>query len=60
MAQENMEVTGILMIKVEQEVIEDISITPQGIPIGDHTSTQVHPLFESFKKGLGWMRYEEK
>jgi hypothetical protein len=28
----------------EQEVLEDITITPQGIPLGEHIVAQVHPL----------------
>jgi hypothetical protein len=31
--QANQEVTGLLMRKEEQEVLEDITITPQDIPI---------------------------
>jgi hypothetical protein len=58
-AQENQEVTGLLMRKEEQEVLADITITPRGIPIRDHTANQVHPLLGSIR-GLGWMSYEEK
>ena len=59
MAQENQEVIGLLMRKEEQEVLADIAVTPQGIPIRDHTTYQVHPLSGSIR-GLGWMSYEEK
>jgi hypothetical protein len=48
-----------LMRKEKQEVLADITITPRGIPIRDHTTAQVHPLSESIR-GLGWMSYEEK
>jgi hypothetical protein len=44
MAQENQEVIGFLMRKEEHGVLEDITITPQGIPIGYNTPNQVHPL----------------
>jgi hypothetical protein len=47
------------MRKKEQEVLGDITITPQGIPIRGKTTTQVHPLLGSIR-GLGWMSYEEK
>jgi hypothetical protein len=43
-AQVNHEVTGLLMRKKEQEVLEDITITPRGIPIREHTKSQ----FEKF------------
>jgi hypothetical protein len=58
-AQENQEVTGLLMRKEEQEVLEDIVITPRGISIREKTTTQFHPLSGSIR-GLGWMSYEEK
>ena len=59
-AQENKEVIGLLSRNEYQGVLAKITITPQGIPIGDHTTTQVHPLSGSIKRGLGWMNYEEK
>jgi hypothetical protein len=34
MAQANQEFTSLLMRKEEHEVLEDITITPQGIPLG--------------------------
>jgi hypothetical protein len=48
-----------LMRKEEQEVLADITTTPRGIPIREHTASQVHPLSGS-TRGLGWMSYEEK
>jgi hypothetical protein len=53
------EVTGLMMRKEKQEVLANITITPQGIPIREHTVAQVHPLSGRIK-GLGWMSYEEK
>jgi hypothetical protein len=47
------------MRKEKQEVLVDITITPQGIPIREQETTQVHPLSEGIR-GLGWMSYEEK
>jgi hypothetical protein len=44
----------------EQEVLEDITITPQGIPLGENIVAQVHPLSGSIRGGLGWMSYKEK
>jgi hypothetical protein len=35
-------------------VVADITNTPKGIPIGEHTTVQVHPLPGSIG-GLGWM-----
>jgi hypothetical protein len=58
-AQENQEVTGLLMRKEEQEVLADITITLRGIQIENHTTNQVHPLSGRIR-GLGWMSYEEK
>jgi hypothetical protein len=52
-AQENQEVTE------EQKVIAGITNTPRGIPIREHTTTQVHSLLGSII-GPGWMSYEEK
>jgi hypothetical protein len=60
MTQANQEVTCLLMRKEEQEVLADITITPQGIPQGDNTVSQVHPLSESVRRGLGWMSYNDK
>jgi hypothetical protein len=34
MTQENQEVTCLMMIGKEQKVLADITITPQGIPLG--------------------------
>jgi hypothetical protein len=53
LTQANQEVTGLLMRKEEQEVLADITITPQGIPLGEHTIAQVHPLSGSIRRGLG-------
>jgi hypothetical protein len=58
-AQANQEVTDLLMRKENPEVLADITITHQGIPIREHTTNQVHPLSERIR-GLGWMSYEEK
>jgi hypothetical protein len=58
-AEENLEVTGLLMRKEEPEVLGEITITPQGIPIRGHTTAQVYPLSGSIR-GLGWMSYEDK
>jgi hypothetical protein len=41
-------------------VLEEITITPQGIPLGDKTIYKVLPLSENIRGGLGWMRYNEK
>jgi hypothetical protein len=60
MAQANQEVTCLMMRGEEQEVLEDITITPQDIQLGDNTVVQVHPLPGSIRGGLGWMRYKEK
>ena len=60
MAQENQEVTGLLMRKEEQEVLANITITPQGIPLGEHTVVEVHPLSGNIRGGLGWISYMEK
>jgi hypothetical protein len=60
MAQENQEVTGPQVRKEEQEVLVDITITPQGIPIGENLVSKVHPLSGSIIRGLGWMSYKEK
>jgi hypothetical protein len=58
-AQANQEATGLLMRKEEQEVLADITVTTQGIPIRGNIAAQVHPLSGSIR-GLGWMSYEEK
>jgi hypothetical protein len=47
------------MRKEEKEVLEDITITPQGIPITWNTTNKVHPLSGSIRV-LGWMSYEVK
>jgi hypothetical protein len=60
MAQENQEAIGLLRRKEDQGVLADITITPKGIPIGENTTTQVHPLSGSIIRGLGWMNCEEK
>jgi hypothetical protein len=60
MTQANQEVTSLLMINEEQGVLEKITITPQEIPIGEHTLSQVHAISGSIRRGLGWMNYEEK
>ena len=54
MVEANREVTGSLREKEDQGVIADITITPKGIPTGEHTSTQVHPVLGS-TGGPGWM-----
>ena len=59
MVQANLEVTGLLMRKEEHEVLVDITITPQGIPIRGNTTSQVYPLSGSIRD-LGWMSYEDK
>jgi hypothetical protein len=56
----NQEATGPLMRKEEQGVVADITITPKDIPIGEHTTAQVHLLSGSIIRGLGWMNCEEK
>jgi hypothetical protein len=43
----------------EQEVLADITSIPQGIPIREHTTNQVHPLLESIR-GMGKMSYKGK
>jgi hypothetical protein len=44
----------------EEEVLANITITPQGITLGEHIIVQVHPLLGSIRGGLGWMSYKEK
>jgi hypothetical protein len=56
----NQEATGPLREKEDQGVIEDITITPKGIPTGDHIEAQVHPLSRSIIGGLGWMNLKDK
>jgi hypothetical protein len=58
-AQENQEITGLLMRKEEQEVLANITITPRGIPIRENTTDQVFPLSRSIR-GLGWIIYLDK
>jgi hypothetical protein len=53
MAQANQEVIGLLRRKEDQEVLEDIAIAPQGIPLGDNIVAQVLPLSGSIRRGLG-------
>jgi hypothetical protein len=60
MAQANQEVTGLMIRGEEQEVLVEINITPQGIPLGEHTIVQVHPLSGNIRRGLGWMNCKEK
>jgi hypothetical protein len=48
------------MRKEEQEVLSYITITPQGIPRGEHLVAQVHPLSGSIRRGLVWMIYKDK
>jgi hypothetical protein len=52
-AQENQEV------QEEQEVLTNITSTPRGIPIREHTTTQVRPLLGRIR-GMGKMSYEGK
>ena len=59
MAQANLEVIGLMKRKEEQEVLANITTTPRGIPIREHTTTHVHPL-SGRKRVLGWMNCEEK
>jgi hypothetical protein len=47
------------MRKEKKEVLANITITPQGIPIRENYVAQVHPLIEGIR-GLEWMNYEEK
>jgi hypothetical protein len=60
MNQANNEVTGLMMRGEEKEVLEDITITPKGIPLGEHTIFQVHPMSGSIRGGLGWIHYRGK
>jgi hypothetical protein len=60
MAQPNHEFIGLLMRKEDQGVLADITISPQGITIGEHPTTPIHPLSGSNRRGLGWMNWEEK
>jgi hypothetical protein len=48
------------MRKEEQGMLVDITITPQGIPIGENIIAQVHPLEGSIIIGLGWLNCEDK
>jgi hypothetical protein len=57
MTQVNQEVTGLMMRGEGKEVLGDITITPQGIPLGEHIVDQVHPLLGNIR-GLGWMSYK--
>jgi hypothetical protein len=59
MTQANQEVTGLHDERREQEVLVDITITPQGIPIREQATTQVYPLSEGIRD-LGWMSCKEK
>jgi hypothetical protein len=52
----NQEAIGPLRKKEDQGVVTDITINPKGIPIGENTTSQVHPLSESIIRGLGWMK----
>jgi hypothetical protein len=58
-AQANKEVTGLLMRKEDPEVLENITVTPRGIPIRENIQYHVHPLSGSIR-GMGRMSYEEK
>jgi hypothetical protein len=60
MTQGNKEVTGLLMRNEEQEVLADITITPQGITQGENTVDQVHLMSGSIRRGLGWMNCKDK
>jgi hypothetical protein len=60
MAQENQEVIGLMMRGEDKEVLEDINITPQGIPLGENMVSQFHPLLGSIRGGLRRMSYKEK
>jgi hypothetical protein len=60
MAQANRKVIGLLMRKEDQGVLVDITITPQGIPIGENIVAQVHTLLGSIRRSLGWMSYKDK
>ena len=60
MTQANQEVMGQLIRGEEQEVLENITITPQGITLGENTVVQVHPLSRNIRGGLGWMTYRDK
>jgi hypothetical protein len=44
----------------EPKVLVGITITPQGIQLGEHTVVQVHPLSGSIRRSLEWMSYREK
>jgi hypothetical protein len=44
MAQANQEVIDLLMRKEDQGVLANITISPQGIPIGERKKCPVHPL----------------
>jgi len=60
MTQANKEFTGLMLREEEQEVLENITITPQGIPIEENTISQFHSLPGSIRGSLGWMRYKDK
>jgi hypothetical protein len=44
----------------EEEVLEDITITPQGIELGEHIVVRVHPLSGNIRRGPRWMSYMDK
>jgi hypothetical protein len=60
MTQENHKFTGLMMREDEQEVLEDIANTTQGIPLGENIVAQVHLLLGNIRGDLWWMRYKEK
>jgi hypothetical protein len=43
----------------EPEVLVGITITPQGIQLGEHIVVQFHPLLGSIRRSSGWMSYRE-
>jgi len=58
--QANQGVTGLTMRGEEPEVLEGITITPQGIQLGEHIVVQVHSLSGSIRRGMRWMSYRDK
>jgi hypothetical protein len=53
MTQANQEVIGLMMRGEGKEVLAYITITPQGITLGERIVAQFHPLSGNIRGGLG-------
>jgi len=60
LSRENQGVTSPMIRGEELEVLVGITITPQGIQLGEYVIVQVHPLSGRIRIILGWMSYREK